>query len=154
VRRIVALSLAFAAPVTSVAMADDLTKPEIIERSAPICRDLLDAIQPHVEHVEDAESKAQWDRVIREGRLAIKASRPYGRELRRLRAETGAHKYKRFIDHARVALDWLGRSLDALEEERLELATSRRQTALDHFARAKRAAKRYGLRRPCIKVVS
>jgi hypothetical protein len=140
--------------VTSTAVADDLTKPEIIDRSAPICRNLLDAIEPHVENVEEAESEGDWDVVIREGRLAIKASRPHGRELRRLRPETGAHKYKRFIDHARMALDWLERSLDALEDERVELANSRRQTALDHFARAKRAAKRYGLRRSCIKVVS
>jgi hypothetical protein len=154
VRRLVVLSLAFAALATSAATAEDLTKRQIINRSAPICRDLLDAIQPHIEKLDDATSKGQWDRVIREGRRAIGAARPYGRELRALRPETGARRYGRFLEHARLALTWLERSLDALEEERLELARGRRETALRHFARARRAAKRYGLRRPCIKVVS
>jgi hypothetical protein len=154
VRRLPVFLLAAAILAPSSVAAEDLTKRQIVNRSAPICRDLLDAIEPHLERIDDATSKAQWDRVIREGRRAISAARPYGRELRRLRPETGARRYGRFLDHARLALYWLGRSLDALEEERFDLTRERRQTALEHFARAKRAAKRYGLRRPCIKVVS
>ena len=154
-RRLLVFTLAVAVLVPSVSVAEEqLTKQQIINRSAPICKDLLDAIQPHIREVEDAESKGEWDRVIREGRRAIRAARPYGRELRRLRPETGAWKYGRYLDHAREALDWLERSLDALEAERLEAARNRRQTAQRHFARAKQAANRYGLRRPCIQVVS
>jgi hypothetical protein len=137
-----------------VAVAEDLTNQQIINRSAPICRDLLDAITPHLEKVEDATSKGQYEKVIREGRRAISAARPHGRNLRRLRQETGARRYGRFVDHSRAALDWLGRALDALEDERIELAKSRRRTAQSHFARAKRAGKRFGLRRPCIQIVS
>jgi hypothetical protein len=140
--------------VTSTAAADDLTKQQIINRSGPICSDLLDAIRPHVEKANEAMAKEQWDRFIREGRRAISSARPYGRELRRLRPETGARRYGRFVDHGRAALNWLERALDALEAQRIELANNRQQTAREHFARAKRAAKRYGLRRPCIKMVS
>jgi hypothetical protein len=138
-----------------VAIANEqLTKQQIINRSAPICRDLLEAIEPHIEKAEAARAKEQWERFIHEGRLAISLGRPYGRELRRLRPETGARKYGRFLDHARAAVDSLERAFDALEAGRTELAARRRETAQEHFRRAKRAAKRYGLRRPCIKVVS
>jgi hypothetical protein len=134
-------------------MAEDLSKQQIINRSGPICRDLLDAIQPHVEKADDARDNAQWDRFIREARRAIAAARPYGQELRSLRPSTGARRYGRFVDHGRAALNWLERGLDALEAERMELAKRRRQIAQEHFQRAKRAARRYGLRRSCIRVV-
>ena len=147
-------SLALAALATSTAAAEDLTKRQIINRSAPICRDLLEAIQPHAEKADEARDKQQWDRFIREGRHAISTARPYGRELRRLLPETGARRYRRYLNHAREGLDRLELALDALEAGRMELATSRQQAAQEHFARAKRAGKRYGLRRPCIKVVS
>jgi hypothetical protein len=146
--------MALAALLAGSAMAEDLTRRQIIERSAPICRDLLDAIRPHIERIEDATEKGQYDRVIREGHRAIDAARPYGRKLRRLRPDSGARRYGRFLDHSRAALDWLERALEALEAERVELARTRRQTAQEHFRRARRAAESYGLRRPCIKVVS
>ena len=153
-RRLIVFSCAFAALVTNAAVAENLTKQQIINRSGPICRDLLDAIQPHVERANDARAKGQWDRFIREGRLAISTARPYGRELRRLRPETGARRYGRYLDHARTGLNWLEGALDALEAGREELAMSRQATAQEHFRRARRAGRRYGLRRSCIKVVS
>jgi hypothetical protein len=141
--------------LTSVSVADEqLTKQQIINRSAPICRDLLDAIQPHIERANDAMAKQQWDRFIHEGRLAISTARPYGSELRRLLPDTGARRYRRFLNHAREGLNWLEGALDALEAERPELAQSRRRTAREHLARARRAARRYGLRGSCIRVVS
>ena len=146
--------MALGVVIPGIATADDLTTQQIIDRSGPICRDLLDAIEPHVEKADDARGKEQWDRFIHEGRLAISTARPYGRELRRLRPETGARRYGRFLDQGREALGSLERALDALEAERTELALRRQQTAQDHFTRAKRAAESYGLRRPCIKVVS
>ena len=154
-RRLVVFSLAIVALLTSVSVADEqLTKKQIINRSAPICTELLEAIRPHIEKADDAMAKEQWDRFIREGRRTISTARPYGRELWRLLPETGARKYRRFLNHAREALNRLDRALDAFEAERLELAKSRRQAAQDHLARARRAARRYGLRRSCIKVVS
>ena len=154
-RRLAVFSLAIVVLLTSVSVAEEqLTKNQIINRSAPICSDLLEAIQPHIEKADDARAKQQWDRFVREGRRAISTSRPYGGELRRLLPDTGARRYRRFLNHAREALDRLERALDALEAQRMDLAKSRQQTAQEHFARARRAARRYGLRRSCIKVVS
>ena len=153
-RRLLACAVALGVVIPGIANADDLTQQQIINRSAPICRDLLDAIAPHIEKADDARKKELWERFIQQGRLAISTARPYGRGLRRLRPDTGALKYGRFLDQGRAALDSLGRALDALEAERTELALRRQHTAQDHFSRAKRAAESYGLRRPCIKVVS
>jgi hypothetical protein len=135
-------------------MAEDLSRQQIVTRSAPICRDLLDAIRPHVERANDAMAKQQWDRFIREGRRAIDTARPYGRKLRQLLPDTGARRYRRFLNHARAGLNWLEVALEALEAQRFELAKHRQRLAQRHFSRARRAARRYGLHRPCIKVVS
>jgi dsDNA-binding SOS-regulon protein len=155
VRRLLPLALAaglLGAPAASA--EEDLTKQQIVNRSGPICKDLLEAIQPYVEKGDKARAKEQWDRFIRQSRLAISTARSYGSELRRLRPATGARRYGRFLDQARAALNWLERALEALEDERIESATTRQATAQEHFARARRAARRYGLRRSCIKVVS
>jgi hypothetical protein len=155
VRRLLVFSLVLGTVVSSTAVAEEqLTKQQIISRSAPICKDLLDAVRPHLQKANDAEAKEQWDRFIREARRAIRAARPYGHELRGLRPRTGARRYGRFVDHGRAALNWLELALDALEARRIELAESRQQIAQRHFRRARRAAKRYGLRRPCIRMVS
>src|SRR5688572_9820033 len=111
--------------VASTAIAEELTRNQIINRSAPICRALLDAVQPHVERAEDARTKEQWDRFIREARRAISTARPYGRELRTLHPATGARRYARFLEQGRRGLDSLGRALDALEARREELALQR-----------------------------
>ena len=154
-RRLAVFLLVIVVLPASVSVAEEqLTKQQIINRSAPICRDLLDAIEPHIKKADDARARQQWDRFIREGRRAISSARPYGRKLRRLRPETGARKYGRFVDHGRAALDSLERALDALEAERIELAETRQRRAQRHFRRAKLAAKRYGLRPSCIRVVS
>jgi hypothetical protein len=140
---------------TGVSVAEDqLTRQQIIDRSAPICRDLLDAVRPHIRRANEARRKEEWDRFIREGRRAIRSARPHGRRLRLLRPDTGAWRYGRFVDHGRAALNSLERALDALEAERIELAERRQQRAQYHFRRAKRAARRYGLRPSCIRVVS
>ena len=154
-RRLLVFVLAVATSVVSVASADEqLTKQQIIDRSAPICRDLLDAIAPHIEKADDARAKEDWDRFIREARKAIDIARPYGEKLRDLRPDTGARDYGRFLDQAREALYSLSRALDALEAGHADLALRRQETAQEHFRRAKDAAKSYGLHRPCIKVVS
>jgi hypothetical protein len=153
-RLLLVLTLGALTAPALVLAEEDLTKQQIIDRSAPICRDFLEAIEPHIEKADAARAKEQWERYIHEGRLAISAARPYGRELRRLQPETGARKYGRFLDHTRAGVDSLERAFDALEAGRAELAARRREAAQEHFRRAKRAAKRYGLRRPCIKVVS
>jgi hypothetical protein len=140
-----------AAPV----MAEEvLTKRQIIKRSAPICRTIIEVSRPHLERAEEAADQGKLNRFIKESRRAIFEIRPYVRDLRELVPPTRARNYRRFVRQGSTALDWLDLALDALEAERENLAIRRQKTALEHLARAKRAAKRYGLRRPCIRVVS
>ena len=141
--------------ISSLAIASEtLTKHQVVHRSADICRALLEEIAPHVERADDAMKKGQLDRFIRESRDAVHLARPYANDLEDLRPARAGRRYRRFVDQGEVALDWLDLALDALEAKRVRLARHRNETALDHLARAKRAARRYGLRRACIRVVS
>ena len=138
----------------ALASGETLTKQQIINRSGPICRDLLEAIKPYVERANDAMKKGQTERFIRASRRAIDVARPYGNDLEDLRPAHGGRRYRRFVNQGQIALAWVDLALDALENDRPRLSRTRNETALKHLARAKRAAKRYGLRRPCIRVVS
>ena len=131
-----------------------LTKEQLIKRSAAICREMREVAAPHLERAQQASKQNQPHRFIRESRRAIDAVREVEPDLSDLVPPTGARKYRRFVHHGRAALLWLDRALDALEQGQMELAASRRATALEHLDRARRAARRYGLRRPCIKLVS
>ena len=133
---------------------ESLTKQQIINRSTGICREMRDAAAPHLERAERAAEQDHADRFIRESRRAIDAVREVEPDLSDLVPPTGARKYRRFVRHGRTALLLLDRALDALEQGRTELALSRRAAALEHLDRARHAARRYGLRRPCIKLVS
>jgi hypothetical protein len=154
VRRLLFLALVAGIFAASAVAQQPLTKEQIIKRSAPICRDIIEASTPHLERADEAAKQGNINRFIKESRRAIFEVRPYVRDLRELQQPTGARKYKRFVHHGSVALDWLDLALDALEAEREDLARERQAIALQHAARAKQAAKRYGLRRPCIRVVS
>ena len=131
-----------------------LTKEQLIKRSAEICREMREVAAPHLERAQQASEQNQPHRFIRESRRAIDAVREVEPDLSDLVPPTGARKYRRFVRHGRAALLWLDRALDALEQGQMDLAASRRDTALEHLDRARRAARRYGLRRPCIKLVS
>jgi hypothetical protein len=131
-----------------------LTKRQIVNRSAPICRTIIEVSAPHLERANEAAEQGKINRFIKESRRAIFEVRPYVRDLRELVPPTGARNYRRFVRQGSIALDWLDLALDALEAEREELSLRRQKRALDHARRAKRAAKRYGLRRACIRVVS
>jgi hypothetical protein len=130
---------------------EPLTKRDIIDRSAGICRDLNEAVAPHVRGLNRAEKPRG---VIRHGRRFIRASRPYVRELGDLTPSDGGRRYRRFVNNTDAAVDWLADALDALEARRGRLAQRRAAISGEHAARAKRAAKRYGLRRSCIRYVS
>jgi hypothetical protein len=149
------LTLAVGTLGTPLVMAEEpLTKEQIVNRSAKICSDITEAVEPHLERANQAAEQKNIDRFIRESRRAILSARSYVGDLKDLRPPTGARKYRRFVRQGELALDWLDAALDALEAGHVNRAESRRDTALEHLMRAKRAARRYGLRRPCIRVVS
>ena len=129
---------------------EPLTKGEIIDQSAAICRDLNEDALPHVRRLENADGVNE---AVRHGRRFVKTSRPYVRDLADLKASAG-RRYDRFAEKTWAALDWLDAAFDALDARRGALAERRAENASDAAARAKRAAKRYGLRRSCITYVS
>ena len=145
---------ALALAVPAAVAEEPLTKQEIIDRSAGICREMRQAAAPHLEKAQQAADQNQPERFIRESRRAIDAVRAVDPDLRDLVPPTGARRYRRFVRHGRAALAYLYAALDALEADQPGLARRRRRIALEHLARAKLAAQRYGLHRPCIRLVS
>jgi len=149
------LTLAVGTLGAPLVMAEEpLTKEQIVNRSAQICSDINEAVAPHLERANQAAEQKNIDRFIRESRRAILSARPYVADLKDLQPPTGARRYRRFVRRGERGLDLLDAALDALEAGRVNLAKGRRDTALEHMRRAKRAAKRYGLRPSCIQVVS
>jgi hypothetical protein len=129
---------------------DSLTKPEIIDQSAGICRDLNEDALPHAKRFTEAETRRA---VLRHGRRFVRTSRPYVRDLADLKPDAG-RRYDRFVNQTWSALDWLYALLNAVEANRGGLAERRGEKVGDAAARARSAAKRYPLRRSCIKFVS
>ena len=148
-RLIVVSMFALAAPV---AMAQgSLTKQEIIDQSAAICRDLNEDVAPHVEGLNRAETRRG---VLRHGRRFVRDSRPHIRDLADLVPSEGALRYRRYVNHTKAAVNWLDSALDALEAHRDRIADRRGETASEHAGLAKRAGRNYGLRRSCIRYVA
>ena len=154
-KRLVLCALAIGTLVPALAIAEDaLTKQQIIKRSAPICRDMLDDSKSHLESADQAAEQDDVEAFIRESRLALDAIQHYVPDLKVLLPPTGERNYRRFMRQGEAALELFDAALDALEESHIQIAEKRRDEALEHVGRARRAAKRYGLRRPCIRVVS
>jgi hypothetical protein len=148
-RALLVLALALTASLATA--QEPLTKQQVIDRSAGICRDLVDDTVKHVRGMRRADGP---NGVVRHGRRFVRDSRPHVRELRDLPEPSGAVMYRRFVNNTDEALDWLAKALNALEARRGGLAKRRADTSGEHAARAKRAARRYGLRRSCIRYVS
>jgi hypothetical protein len=142
--------LALAAP-GAFAQDDTLTKSQVIDQSADICRALIADTERHVRRLQNADGP---NGVVRHGRRFVRDSRPYVRDLGDLQEPSGAEKYRRFVDNTDEALDWLAKAFNALEARRGRRAERRATISGRHAARAKRAARRYGLRRPCVVYVS
>ena len=153
-RRLLACILLLAVPGAAIAQ-DSLTKSEIIERSAPICRDAIDAIRPHLREMNQALQNEQLRKFIRHGRKLVRAARPYARQLDELSPQSdGRTRYRRFVNNTLSALDWLDGAFDALASGRGRLAEKRSQEAGEDTDIARRAARRFGLRESCITFVS
>src|SRR5687767_12319636 len=105
-----------------------LTREQIIDRSAEICREMREAAAPHLERADQAVEQNQPHRFIRESRRAIDAVREVEPDLSDLVPPTGARNYRRFVRQGRIALIVLDRALDALEQDQMELARSRRDS--------------------------
>ena len=144
------------AVATPIAVAQEATtKREIIQRSAPICREALDAIQPHIREMGEAQQNEQVRKFVRHGRRLVRKARPYARQLDELSPQSdGRTRYRRFVNNTLSALDWLDAAFDALADGRARLAAKRGDEAVEDTNIARRAARRFGLRDSCITFVS
>ena len=142
------------APLANAQTEDELTRGELVDRSGRICSNLQEATIPHVRRMNRAADAGNVNGVVRHGRRFVRTSRPYVRRLGELRPSAERDRYRRFVDNTRTALNWVDSALDALAARRGRLAQRRIETADRHAARAKGAARRYPLKRACIRYVS
>ena len=137
------------------AVADGATKRQIIERSAEICANGDRAMQPYDDRAERAANRGDRRAFIRHARDSLRIGRRYLARLADLRPPRRDRRhYRDFIDHTRTMTNWLDAGLDALAARRFRTAERRFQEAERSSARAKAAARRYPLRRACIRYVN
>lgn len=138
-----------------VAVADGATKRQIIDRSAEICANGDRAMQPYDDRAERAARRGDRRAFIRHARDSLRIGRRYLGRLADLRPPRANRRhYRNFIDRTRTMTNWLDAGLDALAARRGRLAQSRFQEAERFSARAKTSARRYPLRRACIRYVN
>ena len=131
------------------------TWEQIRDRSAEICRNGDRAMQPHDDRAERAAARDDRTAFVRHARRSIRTGRPYVRRLDDLQppADGRAH-YNAFVDHTKAMVAWLDAAVDAIEARRPRRALRRGERAETEQRRAKRAARRYPLRRACIRFLS
>jgi len=141
--------------LASATGAAALTKSELIERSGEICAHGDAAMQPYDEKAARAIERGDLQAGVRPARKSIRIGRRHLARLADLNApQRGIERYRNFIDRTREYIRWLDLSIDAIAAERWRLAKRRATKAQREYMRAKRAARRYPLKRACIKFLS
>lgn len=134
------------------AAAAPLTKPEVIKRSAEICRHADDVMAKHVRRFFRALAQQKWPAVVRHGRRWVRAGLRHVTRIRRLREpRPGNFWFERYLDRSRGMFGWANLAADAFGGRRLRLADRRNDRAVRHRRRAKKAAREYGLKPACTK---
>lgn len=148
------LALVVAVTACCVSLASAATKQQIIERSAEICANGDRAMQPYDDRSEAAAKRRDRRAFVRNARRSIRIGRRYLARLADLRPpRAGRRHYRNFIDHTRTMVNWADAAVDALAARRYRRADRRSREAERYSARAKAAARRYPLRRACIRYV-
>jgi hypothetical protein len=138
-----------------VAVADGATKRQIIDRAAEICANGDRAMQPYDDRAERAAKRGDRTAVIRNARVSLRIGRRYLARLADLRPpRQNRRHYRDFIEHTQTMTNWLDGGLDALAARRYRRSARRFREAERSSARAKAAARRYPLRRACIRYVN
>ena len=136
------------------AVAEGATKRQIINRSAEICANGDQAMQPHDDRAEGAANRGDRRAFIRHARRSLSIGRRYLGRLADLRPpRSGRRHYRGFVDHTRTMTNWIDAGLDALAARRFRRADRRFAEAGRSSRRAKAAARQYPLRRACVRYV-
>jgi hypothetical protein len=144
------------AALTFVASAPAaMTKEQIRDRSAEICRNGDRAMQPHDDRAMRAANQRDWNAFVRHARRSIRIGRRHIRRLGDLKPPAaGRARYLTFVEQAEVMVRWLDAGVDAIAARRFRRAAARIERAEIHQKRAVRAARRYPLRRACIRFLN
>jgi hypothetical protein len=150
--RVLAVTLALAAgalPLT--AAAQEQTKREVIVRSAEICKHGREAMRPHVRRALLALAQERPNAFVREGRRYARIGLRHVLRLRALEPPPSRYHYLRFVARSRSFFGWTELALDAFDAGRSGIAERRNRRADRHRERAESSARKYGLRRACIR---
>ena len=152
-RRIALIVIAVAA-LGMAAVADAATKRQIVNRSAEICANGDQAMQPYDDRAEAAAARGDRKAFIRHARRSLRIGRTYLARLADLNPPRRDRRhYRNFVERTRTMTNWLDAALDALAAGRDRRADQRFDEAGESSAGAKAAARAYGLRRACIRYV-
>ena len=152
-RTAVALVAVWAVALVPVAFGA-MTKEEIRDRSAEICAHATAAMKPHSARAERAADRGAMREFLRHARRAVAVARRHVERLAELRPPAaGRRRYRTFVDESRIGIRWGGLAFEAFAAERYSLMNRRIRKLERHAARAERAARRYPLRRACIKFI-
>ena len=111
-------------------------------------------MQPYDDRAEAAARRGDREAAIRHSRRSIRIGRRYLGRLADLNPPPRDRRYYRnFVERTRTMTNWLDAALDALAAGRDRRADRRFDEAERSSAGAKAAARRYGLRRACIRYV-
>jgi hypothetical protein len=136
------------------AIAEGATKRQIIDRAAAICANGDRAMQPSDDRTKRAARSGDRRATIRNGRRSIRVGRRYLRRLADLQPPRRDRRhYRNFVQRTRTMASWLDSAFDALAARRYSRVERREAEARRWSARAAKAARRYGLRRACIRFV-
>jgi hypothetical protein len=129
-----------------------MTKEEIRDRSAEICAHGIEVLKTHTDRADRAGEQGHIRAFIRHTRRALRVFKRHLGRLAELRPPpAGRARYRTFVDEARAAVRWGDLVLDAYAAKRYRLFERRVAELQRHLRRSKRAARRYPLRRVCIK---
>jgi len=142
--------VAILVPVAPVA-GQQQTKREVIVRAAEICKHGREAMAIHVRRAGRALEQRMWNTYARHGRRFARVGLRHVRRLNGLRPPPGRYWYDRYVDRARSTLGWVDVAMDAFAEDRFMVARRRTRSAERHRSRAEKAARKYGLRRSCVR---
>jgi hypothetical protein len=142
--------------VVAASTADAMTRKQLRNRSAEICANADQAMQPADDRANRAAARQDWDAFVHYARKGIRIGDPYIDRLAHLDAPPkGLDHYESFIDHTQRFVERLKALINAIDNRRSgQLVERRSRKATRQRKLARRAARAYPLRRSCVRMLA
>lgn len=148
---LVLVLIAVAAPALP-AHAQQMTKREVIVRMAEICKHGREAMAKHIRRAQTALKQRRPIAFARHGRRWARVGMRHLQRMRALREpRPGNFWLERYMDRTRGTFGWVDLAMDAYAERHYLLSQRRNRRAERHRERAQKAARKYGLRKVCVR---